>query len=78
MAGLLGVGEGAIAGRWDAVTLHENLGEAFARLQLGGFGRGAEAGHAGCRQVIHNTWARDGPREWSRHVGEKTKLNKKQ
>lgn len=80
VAGLLGVGEGAVASRWDAVTFHEGLGKAFARLQLSSFGRRAKAGDASRCQVVHNTW-RGRPRwEWknmwkSTHTMDRQRVN---
>lgn len=53
-AGFLGVGEGAVASRGDAVTLHEGLGEALTGLQLSRLGCGSETRHSCSRQVVHN------------------------
>ena len=58
VAGLLGVGEGAVASRGDAVALHEGLGEALAGFQLSRFGRRAETGNSRRRQVVHDAWTR--------------------
>lgn len=65
VAGLLGVSEGAISSRGDAVTLHKGLGKALAGLQLSRFGRGSKTRHSCSRQVVYNTWKR----HWNKKEG---------
>lgn len=55
VASLLGVSEGAVTGRWNAVTHHKGLWVTFAGLKLRRLGWRPKTCDSSRRQVIHNS-----------------------
>ena len=60
--GRLGVGEGFIEGRGDAMALHEVLGKSLGAFQLRGLLRGAEDAQATGPELVHDTGGQRGLR----------------